>query len=116
MRLRKHYILHSAIALLMVGIYVFSQWIVADHQKLHATETKQKDIHHSDNCFICHTQDTVFIPNEFHFKIKEYSRILYPLYFTIIFISLPKQISNLHSGRAPPYAQLYHKKLKTKLL
>lgn len=113
MRTIKHNLFQKTIALLMVGLLMFSQLIILQHHKefhsheeIHNQEHK-KDKHHTDTCFICHTQATAFILSDFSFSIREYYSKIQGKYLFFNILKIFKKANYQYSGRAPPFAFFY---------
>lgn len=109
MRNIKHNLFQKTIALLMVGLLMFSQLIILQHYKeFHSNEEThnqedKSDNHHSDTCFICHTQATAFILSDFNFNIKEPHSEIQDKHLFFNVLKIFKKVNYQYSGRAPPF-------------
>lgn len=109
MRNIKHNLFQKTIALLMVGLLMFSQLIILQHYKefhsdeeTHHQEDKTEN-HHSDTCFICHTQATAFILSDFSFNIREPHSEIQTKHLFFNVLKIFKKVNYQYSGRAPPF-------------
>lgn len=109
MRNIKHNLFQKTIALLMVGLLMFSQLIILQHYKefhsneeTHHQEDKTEN-HHSDTCFICHTQATAFILSDFSFSIRDPHSETQTKHLFFNILKIFKKVNHQYSGRAPPF-------------
>lgn len=104
----KHKIFRDAIAFALVALLMFSQFITLDHYRefhseehTHSHHDKQEK-HHSESCFICHTQATYFILSDFDFSFQQNFKTDYEKAVYFYHTEIAQEVSSLYSGRAPP--------------
>lgn len=106
MKIRKQKYLLKIITGVMVGVFLFFQFITIRHYQLFHSEEKKQNFwsenHHSESCFICHTQGEVFCFLGFSFDFFSKGKEIFLPIFDFENQGIVKKINFKIFSRGPP--------------